>query len=1050
VTGRGTRQGHIVFEEVSMKELPVYKSPVSLIPGGCLQYLDFAIDLPRVEKLTRYFREERRQDGQEQGRHQNLLYCLAQDEDGCFVDMTSGKACDYDYEVKAKKCIDIWLDQWLPIPILRTRDQKWPDGGSRFELGPSNWARCRLMRAKDDPETLRLVVVFDVTVEEPPEQGEQYFALSPTDVEAHATFRMAWHVRDNAWFLNNAWVDEWIFDIWSQWLDKTRKKNQESDYVLEYLANYLTVLEVIREAMQDVAVQVINPKRDNPVDVDFILDIGNSRTSGILVETLPQKITNLNDSYLLQLRDLSDPQSISVDPFETRVEFAEVSFGNDVLSRRSGRRTPAFIWPSPVRVGPEACRLSTFAVCAEGTTGMSSPKRYLWDERPWQQSWRYNTGGGPEPMVTKGLLPRRVNQEGTPLLCADDPFFKRNPILRAQDMEVAFESLFTRSSLMMFMLVEVLTQALMTINSPAQRARRDLPNVPRRLRRVIFTVPSGMPVAEQRIYRRWVSWAVRVLWDALGWQDFYIDERQRHLPGQSDYRLNPQVRCNWDEATCTQIVYLFNELTRKFHGDAHHLFGLAGKVREEAGPHPSLRIATIDIGGGTTDLSITTFVLDSDTGSSTRIRPKIEFRDGFSIAGDDILRDVVIQHVLPAIGDAAASRGVRDGKAVLAQLFGREGMDKSQQDRNHRALFVRQVAAPIALSLLAVYEKADLLAGTGGISCKIGDFFRSPVVASPEAPAGEPTAETPSGETAAPELCVHPWPSQSVIDYVEKGVERLAPGSGFSLMDVEIRIDPRQIDRTIRESIGRPLANLCEVIQVYDCDVLLLTGRPSIWPAIISTVYGKLPTPPSRVIPMCQYRVGPWYPFADPFGNITDPKTTVVVGAILCALAEGHLEGFSFDTTSLTLKSTARFIGEMEMQTGQLKKDKVWLTVDVDDNKEQELTRDVMFGGPITVGFRQLDVDRWTTTRFYMIDFATEDARRKAAGKLPYTLSLYYRLVEIEDTGDVQRDEGELEIKEITDRAGGGINRRDVEVRLQTLPLDEGYWLDTGIVYHAV
>ena len=49
-----------------------------------------------------------------------------------------------------------------------------------------------------------------------------------------------------------------------------------------------------------------------------------------------------------------------------------------------------------MRIGPEAARLATQAVCAEGTTGMSSPKRYLWDERPWQQSWRYNTGGKAE------------------------------------------------------------------------------------------------------------------------------------------------------------------------------------------------------------------------------------------------------------------------------------------------------------------------------------------------------------------------------------------------------------------------------------------------------------------------------------------------------------------------------------------------------------------------------------------------------------------------------------------------------------------------------
>ena len=232
------------------------------------------------------------------------------------------------------------------------------------------------------------------------------------------------------------------------------------------------------------------------------------------MEPLPQRITNLNDSYLLELRDLSRPENVYSDPFETRVEFADAHFGNDALSRRSGRRMPAFAWPSAVRIGPEAARLATQAVCAEGSTGMSSPKRYLWDERPWQQTWRYNTGGQNEPMVTRGLFARQVNREGTPLACFDDPLFKRSPALRRQEREPAFEAQFTRSSLMLFMVGEILTQALVTINAPATRSRRELPNMPRRLRRIIFTVPTAMPVAEKRIFRRWVSWAVRVVWYA--------------------------------------------------------------------------------------------------------------------------------------------------------------------------------------------------------------------------------------------------------------------------------------------------------------------------------------------------------------------------------------------------------------------------------------------------------------------------------------------------------------------------------------------------------
>ena len=110
---------------------------------------------------------------------------------------------------------------------------------------------------------------------------------------------------------------------------------------------------------------------------------------------------------------------------------------------------------------------------------------------------------------------------------------------------------------MLFMLGEILTQALVTINSPATRARRELPNLPRRLRRLIFTVPTAMPVAEKRIFRRWVVWAVRVVWTALGWGQWYTPKAL--VRGQSgDYRQSPQVRCDWDEASCSQLVLLYN------------------------------------------------------------------------------------------------------------------------------------------------------------------------------------------------------------------------------------------------------------------------------------------------------------------------------------------------------------------------------------------------------------------------------------------------------------------------------------------------------------
>ena len=99
-------------------------------------------------------------------------------------------------------------------------------------------------------------------------------------------------------------------------------------------------------------------------------------------------------------------------------------------------------------------------------------------------------------------------------------------------------------------------------------------------------MPTAMPLAERKLFARRVQTALRLTWRALG-----LDESQA-----------PQPFLNWDEATGTQIVFLYNEIKDNFQGDAGRFFKTFGRVREGYGDAPCLRLASIDIGGGTTDL----------------------------------------------------------------------------------------------------------------------------------------------------------------------------------------------------------------------------------------------------------------------------------------------------------------------------------------------------------------------------------------------------------------------------------------------------------------
>ena len=1048
-------------------KFPKYNHLVNLIPGGCLQFLDFGIELESIARESRSFAEETLPEAQQQ-KYPHFLRCLVSQDDvlidarearGTAADGVQPRALYENYTITLPEALECFSHEWLPMPFLRMTGQMWPDGLSRVEKGPSNWARGMFLPLDDDPNIWHLCVAFDTKVEDKPNTPDgRYFALSRDDLNAASEFLLAWQVRDNSWFVNEQWVDEWLLQLYTA---HERKLGRfEDDYgekfYLKHIASYMTWLDAARRAMNNVHVKVSDANRSDAIDVDLILDIGNSRTTGILVETSSNKKTDLNDSYLLELRDLSNPNHISTDPFQTRVEFVDMSFGSDMLSRRSGRRTPAFAWPSCVRVGPEAVRLSTYATCAEGNTGMSSPKRYLWDERRWTQSWRYNTGTNTEPMVTRGLFPRQLNEEGTPLACFRDNQLRRylsTPALRQQKPDPLFGSYFTRSSLMMFMAAEILTQALININSPASRNKRLLSDKPRHLRRIIYTVPTAMPVASRRILERWVNLAVHTVWAGLGW-----NAAKERSADDFHYQTPPEVVCEWDEASCSQLVLLYNEIMVKHVGDASQYFNLFGKKRQVKGsddPMPSVRIASIDVGGGTTDLSITTHVLTSGPSESARIVPHMEFRDGFNLAGDEIVREVVRTMVIPALEKTLEKHELAPRNVILS-LFGRYTQNKTEEQRVRQGQFVRQVAVPAALGILHACELMDRDDSRVYV-CRLGDFFEKPVQETKVRKPGKNEAESKTGQDA-PESAgesaedsgrisyvpdqLSPQPQRKVMEYAQNILRDCGAREDIDLSEVRLVFSLDAVSECIRRTLGDTLSSLCEMVNLYDADLLLLTGRPSSWKGVIQTVLAKTPLPPSRVIAMRSYNVGSWYPCADLFGRIADPKTTVVVGAILCALSSGNLEGINFDAARMRMTSTARYVGELNLQ-GQLEAAKVWFVVNEDGSVEPE-EQTITYHSPITVGYRQLAVDRWPASAYYKLDF--QDKTGHGPYKVKVALSRDESRNRPQNDEEPAQAEGTIIVREILGPDGRIIPPRFMQASLQTLPSIDGYWLDSGII----
>lgn len=1025
-----------------MSKLPQYKEKVSLIPYGLPQFLDFEISKDSLSKEKFYFYEEKRQDTKEGRVCFRLHQLVVNSDDKEFYDAVSKKPAnrEEDYRLAAED-VKPWLNKWIPIPFLREGAHK--VGEMIYEKGPTNWARARLSEKNDGTEGYRLVIAFDMQVEDHGEGEEISFALSTQDITNQKTFSLAKEFEHNAWFLNLDWVDEWLKDLWDDYYSKNRLSSNLAEYTMVYAASYLVLLNLIAKASKDIKVKAANcpqlgegmtdSKSLQPIDVDFVLDIGNSRTTGILVESRVQKSTDLNNSYVLELRDLSRPENIYSEPFATCVEFSQSDFGLESYSRRSGRTTSPFPWHSAVRIGPEAVRLAAGSTCSSGTTGMSSPKRYLWDETDWNTGWCFNSHGTDEDRAVTSLS-FDLNDSGIPLCCVAEPRFKASRYLRSQRDNMEFPgmtSVFSRSSLMMLMLMEIIQHALITINSPSKRYTKELPDVPRRLRKIILTLPAGMPITEQNIFRRWADFAVCTLWNALGWQKFYVNQKQSFT--NNNYLNRPKIFSGWDEATCTQLVYVFNEIMRNYDGDSLMFFRQKGKRFDKYENKFGVRVATIDMGGGTTDLSVTTYTLENDSGSTTRVAPIQHIRDGFNLAGDDVLKAIVRDVVLKSISRFLENIAPKRASVLVEQTFGKNRMGGNTTEANLRTQFIRQIGIPAAYSILKFYEQLGDVQDPGNITFPLRKIFVS-------------ESESADGQ--------YPLPTERVLNYLSSVFEHEI-GESFNVLGATIDVSVNELDSLIKANISDMLKNMCEVISAYDCDVLLLTGKPSNWRAFRQEIYECASVAPSRIVPMGSYKVGNWYPYADTFGNISDPKTTVSVGAILSSLAQNSLEGFSFDATKLQLKSTARFVGELS-PNGILENSKIWFEVNVDDKKEQNLEVKngiVEFSSPIVVGFRQLSVERWTATRAYRIEFADSKAHDEAQDKTPYKLKLNLTVQPIEDDGEGEktepREEGEISIESIEDRYGNDISTRKLKVLLRTLKKeeDEGSWLDTGVVF---
>ena len=423
-----------------LPDLHHYGKEISLIMNSGVQFLDFGLKIDWKDKEWRTKSMGNFASGGENHPIRRLVehrsgegYCDSSD---------LSRMVKVEHEISVEQSFKLLDGVWLPIPVLRTVAST-----EGFDDGPYNWARARIVKLTEpdvEGNTYRVTLAFDTKIF-PNRADVAYLAPTEEDVRSGAVFGLAYQSHQMSWFLDYKWVNEWLLELFTELAPESdRLKIHPDDLKTDINAkfhqgHYLNILAILGEEIDIPRIKMISNRSDEinrAIPVDMVLDVGNSRTCGILIEDHVQEKDGLKKRYELELRDLTRPERVYSEPFESRVEFAQAFFGKDHFSVQSGRRD-AFQWATIARVGKEAARLASRREGNEGATGLSSPKRYLWDDARYEQGWRFNSSyvkTDYEPYATADPLSGLINEYGEALHILrddiDEEFERKMPVFQ--------------------------------------------------------------------------------------------------------------------------------------------------------------------------------------------------------------------------------------------------------------------------------------------------------------------------------------------------------------------------------------------------------------------------------------------------------------------------------------------------------------------------------------------------------------------------------------------------------------------------------------------
>lgn len=370
-----------------------------------------------------------------------------------------------------------------------------------------------------------------------------------------------------------------------------------------------------------------------------------------------------------------------------------------------------------------------------------------------------------------------------------------------------------------------------------------------------------------------------------------------------------------------------------------------------------------------------------------KLKAELLYRDNTAIAGDALVRRVIEAVLLPTLGESLVEPDLRRRFDTLM----------SSQKQGQRRVW-NKITRLVFIPIIRWWLRA-LAQGRGSANVAPAQMIGTdgPMV---------------DGNTLE----------------VFNGICRAAGLGNLLPADVPLAFDANAVNACVTEVFTEPFRSLAKIVAAFDCDQVLVSGKPTELPGVKALLQDCLPVLPQRISFAHGAEVGHWYPLSVD-GVIHDAKTVTVAGAALYrAIRCGLVPGWTIDRSVSTRLLRRNYWGLVASGT-QRRFSQVLLTAD-EDEKELELMV------PARIGRRKLQADLRPEPIY-------ELRWRDRARKDNAIVRVLVRRVIPDELADPESLEVDLLEAEAADANSQPPKNSELELRLCTLDSDD-YWIDAG------